>query len=195
MTAVNTPLHKINPGEELILWCDFETNGLVARSDYPLEIAAIITDLDYNIVSREFHHVIQYSREEVAAIKEQTNEYVTQMHETNGLWDNLPNGTPKEEVAQLLLEFVREYAPEPRQARLGGNSCTLDINFLEYHFNETYEHLHYRILDISSLAYLLNVKHGVPIFPKKLTHRALDDIKESIAEAKYLDNAITVTSM
>lgn len=173
---------------EYLLWVDVETTGLGAHAEYLLEVAAVITNLDATVEYGEFHRVIKYPREVVNAIRSVTDDFVVNMHDQTGLWDRLPDGQNIVEVDRDFLEFIKTTVPEPRKARLAGNSVRLDLNFLEEKLPHTYAHLHYRSVDVSALAYVMADCWGVVpgYFEKKKTHAALEDIRESIAEYKWL---------
>lgn len=174
---------------EILLWVDVETTGLDCHQDYLLQVAAIPTDLDGNMLGGEYESVLYYPESLVDVIKTMhTVEYVREMHNKTGLWDRLPQGKKHKVVDQELLDFIKQYAPEPRQARLAGNSVRLDLNFLEVDLPYSYAHLHYRSVDVSALAYVMADcwKIAPGYFEKKKTHNALDDIKESIAEYRWL---------
>jgi oligoribonuclease len=113
------------------------------------------------------------------------------MHENTGLWARLATGTPREQVDAELLAFFKTCAPEPKQARLAGNSIRLDMNFLEAYAPGAYAHLHYRTVDVSALAYLFE-KWGLVEghYKKAGTHEALSDIRESLAEYRWLRTAV-----
>lgn len=179
-----------------IVWTDIEGTGLVSSEESLLEIACIITDSNFKIVDPQgFQRVIYYSEEEVEEFKRTKRPYVVDMHSANGLWESLPHGVPLKQAEQDLLDYIKQYAPEPRQARIGGNSCSYDAAMLRDHMNSVYEHLHYRIVDISTLSYLFEEQRGITHYAKKGTHRAMDDILESIKEAKYLMNSVSMLSV
>jgi oligoribonuclease len=173
---------------EYIPWIDVESTGFNPfLGEKLLEVACIITDTSFAEVGEPLSLVISYTGEEASALREAATPFVQRMHDATGLWDRLSTeGIPAEEVDQRLLEHIHRWAPQARSAKLGGNSITLDRNFLEAYLPRTYGHLHYRNLDVSSVQEFLLCTFGeFPLFEKKLTHSALADIRESIAEAKF----------
>lgn len=173
---------------ELLVWTDVETTGLDHNNDYLLEVASVVTNLDATEEYGEFHRVVYYDYDEAAWLRDNANEFVREMHDKTGLWDRLPVGQVKEFVDLDFLDFIRKFAPEPRQARLAGNSVRLDLDFIEVNLPSTYRHLHYRSVDVSALAYTMVDCWGIvpSHMEKRKTHSAIDDIRESIEEFKYL---------
>lgn len=171
--------------EDRLLWLDVETTGLTPEDNALLEVAAFVTDADLNLLDEDgYHAVVKHDHPgHIAAL---ANEYVYDMHSKTGLWDKLATGTPLGRIELDLLTYVKEFAPEHRQARLAGNSVRLDANFLDFNTPRVMAHLHYRLLDVSSIAFEAYHWRNVPAFPKKATHEALSDIKESIAELRYI---------
>lgn len=123
------------------------------------------------------------------------NEFVTTMHTTSGLLTELERGITLAEANEQLMAYVREWVPEARRAPLGGNTVATDRGFLARDLPELDAWLHYRIIDVSSIkelsrrwfprAYINSPeKHG--------GHRALADIRESIAELRYYREAVFV---
>ena len=173
----------------VIVWADMESTGLRSgRSDQLLEVAVLITDFDLNILDEAgFHAIAKHEKRDMVGI---ANDYVTQMHLKTGLWDKVDNGTPYYQMDRELLAYIKEFAPEERQARLAGNSVRLDANFFDEFLPLTAAHLHYRILDVSSIAFEANAVHRIEVFHKKLEHTAMSDIRESIEELRYLRKAL-----
>lgn len=165
---------------------DVETTGLDAHGNHLLEVAAMVADRDGNIISDEpFHAVIRYEADEVAELRAEAGEFVEGMHEDTGLWDRLPDGMPLAEVDQALTAYVQRYVPEPDQAHIVGNSVRLDMNFIDVHLPLLSAHLHYRLIDVSTLAILYKWKTGIDI-DKGSDHTAYVDILESMEELRML---------
>lgn len=171
-----------------IAWIDVETTGKTPRDGSRLlQVACIVTDGNFNELDPGFEMKIHFSKEEVAELYATTDPFVQNMHDKTGLWEALPvEGQPREVVEEKLLEYLKLYISEPVSAKLAGNSITLDRNFLEAELPEAFEYLHYRSYDMSSIEehYKLDAP-SIPIFDKKYTHEALEDIRESIAQARY----------
>jgi len=167
----------------VIVWADVETTGLTAHKDFLLEIAVLITDLDLNILDDTGYHA--YVNHDRQFVYNKANPYVRDMHTTSGLWDKLKGGKHTWQIDTELLAYIKQFAPWQRTARLAGNSVRLDANFFDQWLPQTANHLHYRILDVSSLAFEADIR-DIPLFPKAGTHEAMTDIRESIEELRYL---------
>jgi oligoribonuclease len=114
---------------------------------------------------------------------------VREMHTRSGLLDAIAASTVTLEVAgRATLEFIQQHVPEPRTVPLCGNSIGTDRRFLAAYLPEIEEHLHYRSVDVSTLKELARrwYPEQLDSAPRKETaHRALDDIRESIAELRF----------
>jgi oligoribonuclease len=176
-----------------IAWIDVETTGKTPRDGSRLlQVACIITDGDLNELNEGFEMKIHFSEEEVAELFKSSDPFVQEMHKKTGLWDAIStDGRPLDEVNEKLLEELKRYIGDPVTAKIGGNSITLDRNFLEAELPEVFNFLHYRSYDMSSVAehYKLNAT-DIPEYDKKYGHEALEDIRESIAEARYYSNIL-----
>ena len=170
--------------------------GLDVTRDALIEVAVVITDADLNIVDPGIDVLITPPAEALEGM----NDFVRQMHTSSGLLDELPSGTTMEDAQQQVLDYIRRFVPIPKKALLAGNSVGTDKMFLEANMPLVIDHLHYRLVDVSSIKELAKrwyrkafeeapVKHG--------GHRALADILESIQELEYYrrvlfpDEAIT----
>ncbi|MFD2796680.1 oligoribonuclease [Promicromonospora vindobonensis] len=172
-----------NPNERIV-WIDCEMTGLDLRADALVEVAAIVTDSDLNVLGTGVDVLVKPPAEALA----QMNDFVRAMHTTSGLLDELDGGLTLQEAQEQILAYVREWVPEPRKAPLAGNSVGTDKTFLDLHMPELVEHLHYRIVDVSSIKELARRWYPRVYFasPKKGGgHRALADILESIDELRY----------
>mgnify|MGYP000592933696 FL=1 len=158
--------------------------GLDVTRDALIEVAVVITDADLNIVDPGIDVLITPP----AQALEGMNDFVRQMHTSSGLLDELPSGTTMEDAQQQVLDYIRRFVPTPKKALLAGNSVGTDKMFLEANMPLVIDHLHYRLVDVSSIKELAKrwyrkafeeapVKHG--------GHRALADILESIQELEY----------
>ncbi len=187
MTATPTE-RSVN---DRIVWIDCEMTGLSLEADALIEVAALVTDFELNQLGDGVDVVI---RPPDAAL-EQMDDFVRTMHTTSGLLEELPGGTTMEDAQQQVLAYIREWVPEPRKAPLGGNTVGTDRNFLARDMAELEAHLHYRIIDVSSIKELSRRWYPRAYFgsPKKSGgHRALADIRESIAELRYYREAVFV---
>lgn len=158
--------------------------GLDVTRDALIEVAVVITDADLNIVDPGIDVLITPPAEALEGM----NEFVRQMHTSSGLLDELPSGITMEAAQQQVLDYIRRFVPTPKKALLAGNSVGTDKMFLEANMPLVIDHLHYRLVDVSSIKELAKrwyrkafeeapVKHG--------GHRALADILESIQELEY----------
>ena len=123
------------------------------------------------------------------------NDFVRSMHESSGLMDDLENGVSMDYAQEQVLRYVKKYVPVAGKAQLGGNSVGMDKRFLERYMPKVMDHLHYRVIDVSTIKELASrwypaARHSAPV--KTGHHRALGDIKDSIDELKYYRRAIFV---
>ena len=159
--------------------------GLSVRTDKLIEIAALVTDSDLNILGEGIDVVIHADDEALAAMPD----VVVAMHAKSGLTDRVRESTiTLEQAEQMVLEYVREHVPEANTAPLAGNSIATDRGFISRDMPILDAHLHYRMIDVSSIKELCRrwyprIYFGQP--PKEMTHRALTDITESIRELAY----------
>ena len=174
-----------------IVWIDCEMTGLSLTADALIEVAALVTDFDLNQLGDGIDLVIKPPAEAL----EQMDDFVRNMHTSSGLLDELAAGLTMAEAEQQVLAYVREWAPDPAKAPLGGNTVATDRGFLARDMPELESHLHYRIIDVSSIKELSRRWFPRAYFssPKKVGgHRALADIRESIAELRYYREAVFV---
>lgn len=174
---------------ERLVWIDCEMTGLSLEHDALIEVAALVTDYELEVLGEGVDLVIKPPQEAL----EQMNEVVTQMHTTSGLLTELDGGISLREAEEQVLEYVRAHVPEPRKAPLAGNSIGTDRGFIARDMHELEEHLHYRVVDVSSIKEL--ARHWFPrayfAAPEKGgNHRALADIRESIEELRYYRRAV-----
>ncbi len=174
-----------------IIWIDCEMTGLSLQRDALVEVAALVTDFELNQLGDGVDVVIRPPDDAL----EQMDDFVRDMHTTSGLIDELADGVSIEEAQRLVLDYVRAHVPEPRKAPLGGNTVATDRGFLARDMPELEAHMHYRIIDVSSIKELSRRWYPRVYFnaPKKSGgHRALSDIRESIAELRYYRSAVFV---
>ena len=176
---------------ERIIWIDCEMTGLDLEADALIEVAVLITDFELNQIGDGIDVLI---KPEPTAL-EQMNEFVRDMHTSSGLLDELDQGVTMAKAEQQVLEYIRQHAPEAGKWPLGGNSVATDRAFLARDMPELTAHLHYRLIDVSSIKELSRRWYPRAYFnaPKKGGgHRALADITESIAELRYYREAVFV---
>ena len=184
-----------SPGDraltDRIVWIDCEMTGLSLEHDALVEVAALVTDFELTVLGDGVDVVIRPP----AAALEQMGDFVRDMHTTSGLLDELDGGVTLEEAQRRVLEYVREWVPEAGKAPLGGNTVATDRAFLARDMPELEAHLHYRIVDVSSIKELSRRWYPRAYFAaptKSGGHRALADIRESIAELRYYRGAVFV---
>jgi oligoribonuclease len=167
-----------------IIWIDCEMTGL-DNEDELIEIAVIPTDMQLNVLDEGVDYIIKPTENGLQRLKD--NEYVYKMHQNSGLLDELENGEELEAVKNKVLDYLKQFA-DKYHAMLGGNSVYVDRRFLDLYMPEVSKYLHYRLIDVSTIKEL-----GKVWYPevegekpeKESTHRALDDIIESIDELKF----------
>jgi len=170
-----------------IAWIDLETTGLtVPDGHWPLQIAAIITDKNFDELGT-LERKIFYTSDSVFRLKELAGDYVRAMHEATGLWDQL---TDEKNPTLSILDrdlhaWLVSFQPEVGKLIIGGNSIFLDREFMRAFLPKSYAHLSYRSLDMTSVEKFFGFTEARKEFEKKLVHNALDDIRESIEQAKY----------
>jgi oligoribonuclease len=177
---------------ENLVWIDCEMTGLDVERDSLVEIAVLITDSELNILDDAGLNVVIKPRPESL---EQMGDFVTQMHQESGLLPLLKDGLEISDAEQKILDYIKGFAPEGRTAPLAGNSIGTDRMFLNRYMPELDAHLHYRNIDVSSIKELTRRWFPKVYFqlPKKSGgHRALADIRESIAELRYYRQTVFV---
>ncbi|MBF6472061.1 oligoribonuclease [Nocardia abscessus] len=171
--------------DKYMVWMDCEMTGLRLDSDKLIEVAALVTDSDLNILGEGVDIVIHADDDALAAMPA----VVAEMHARSGLTDEVRRSTVTlEEAEQRVLDYIRQYIPTPRTVPLAGNSIATDRGFIARDMPLLDAHLHYRMVDVSSIKELCRrwyprIYFGQP--EKGLSHRALADIQESIRELEY----------
>lgn len=164
---------------------DLEMTGLDPSRDVIVEIATLITDDDLELVAEGPDLVINQPEEVLATM----GDVVREMHTRSGLLDEVRASTVSlAEAGAATLAFLRQHIPEVRSVPLCGNSIGTDRRFLAVYLPEIEEHLHYRSVDVSTVKELLrrwNPEVLADAPPKAQGHRAMDDIRESVAELRY----------
>ncbi|WP_251153872.1 oligoribonuclease [Cellulosimicrobium sp. Marseille-Q4280] len=176
---------------ERIVWIDCEMTGLDLGADALVEVAAVVTDSELTVLGEGVDVLVRPPAEAI----EQMGDFVRQMHTTSGLLDELESGLTLAEAEQRVLDYVRTWVPEPGKAPLAGNSVGTDKGFLDRDMPALMSHLHYRIIDVSSVKELSRRWYPRAYFAspeKNGGHRALADILESIDELRYYREAVFV---
>jgi oligoribonuclease len=177
---------------DLLVWVDCEMTGLDLRTDALIEVAALVTDPELNVLGDGVDVVIHADD----AVLSGMAEVVRQMHEKSGLTDEVrASAVSLAEAEEMVMNYVSQFVKDPRTAPLCGNSIATDRGFLARDMPLLDNHLHYRMIDVSSIKELCRrwyprVYFGQP--QKGLAHRALADIQESIRELAYYRQTIFV---
>ncbi len=169
----------------MLVWLDLEMTGLDPARDVIVEIATLVTNDELDVVAEGPDLVLSAPSEALEAMED----VVRQMHTKSGLLEAIASSTVTlEQAARETLAFVQGHVPEPRTVPLCGNSIGVDRRFLAAYLPELEAHLHYRSIDVSTVKELARrwYPEAFAAAPKKQgAHRALEDIKESVAELRY----------
>ena len=177
---------------EHLVWVDCEMTGLDLEKDVLIEVAALVTDSELNVLGAGVDVVIHAEEAALGSMVE----IVREMHDKSGLTDAVrASHVSVADAEEMILTYVRSFVTEPRTAPLCGNSIATDRGFLARYMPRFDEHLHYRMIDVSSIKELCRrwyprVYFGQPA--KGLAHRALADIQESIRELEYYRRTVFV---
>jgi len=177
---------------DLLVWIDCEMTGLDLVKDALIEVAALVTDPDLNVLGEGVDVVIHADDAALDGMFEEVRE----MHDKSGLTDEVRASTVTVAQAEdMIMGYLTEHLPDPRSAPLCGNSIATDRGFLARDMPRLDAHLHYRMIDVSSVKELCRrwyprAYYGQPA--KGLAHRALADIKESVRELEYYRRTIFV---
>jgi oligoribonuclease len=174
-----------------LVWIDCEMTGLDLEADALIEVAALVTDFDLNVLGEGVDVVVKPPD----GALEQMEEIVRRMHTDSQLLAELDSGMTLEEAETLVLDYVKTHVPESGKAPLAGNTVGTDRMFLARDMRKLESYLHYRIVDVSSIKELSRRWYPKVYFaaPKKSgNHRALADIRESIEELRYYRGTVFV---
>ncbi|AFA72951.1 oliGPOLibonuclease Orn [Gordonia polyisoprenivorans VH2] len=180
--------------QDKLVWIDCEMTGLELGSDKLIEIAALVTDGDLNILGDGVDVVIHADDDALAAMPE----VVQKMHAASGLTEEVRRSTVTlAEAEKLVLDYLRTQISASGAVPLAGNSIATDRGFIARDMPDLDSFLHYRMVDVSSIKELCRrwypkIYFGQP--EKGLAHRALADIRESIRELAYYRAAAFVAA-
>jgi len=168
-----------------LVWIDCEMTGLDLGSDLLVEVAAVVTDSELNVLGEGIDIVIGASPEQLSRMPP----IVEEMHRTSGLTQQiLDSSVTLEQAEQQVLSWLGQYVDDARKAPLCGNSIATDRGFLARDMPALDAFLHYRMVDVSSVKELARRWYPRAYYnsPKKAGgHRALADILESVQELRY----------
>jgi oligoribonuclease len=176
---------------EYLVWIDCEMTGLNPETECIVEIAAVVTDFDLNVMDEGVDLVIKPRAGTVEAM----GDYVRQMHTDSGLIKEFASGIDLADAEAQVLEYIKKYIPNPKTSPLAGNTIGTDRMFISRYMPDLDNHLHYRNIDVSTIKELSKRWYPRVYFqaPKKDGgHRALADILESIEELKYYRSTVFV---
>ncbi|MGC8466561.1 MAG: oligoribonuclease [Acidimicrobiales bacterium] len=174
----------------MLVWMDLEMTGLDPQRHVIVEVATLVTDNDLNVIAEGPDLVIAASDAQLGEM----DDFVTAMHRRSGLLGEIAHSTVTlEQAGAETLAFIKEHSPEAKSVPLCGNSIGTDRRFLAQYLPEIEEYLHYRSIDVSSIKELArrwypNVLRHAP--SKRMGHRAMDDIRESVAELAFYRQAL-----
>lgn len=166
-----------------LLWLDLEMTGLVAQTDRILEVAAIITDFDFNELG-EYHSVIKYDEAMIKKLLLTNPFWASRSDGLKQILKEISSGLDEKIVEKDLIGLCEATYLQDEPIYLAGNSIRVDRSFIDEWWPNFASKLHYRMLDVSSFK-IWWTGRGNTEFKKTEKHRALDDIRESIAELKY----------
>lgn len=191
MTPYSDAVSPASQPNDKIVWIDCEMTGLDLSRDALVEVAAVVTDSELTVLGEGVDVVIAPPAEAL----EQMDPFVRDMHTTSGLLEELPGGTSLADAQDQVMAYLREWVPEAGKAPLAGNSVGTDKAFLDRDMPGLVGHLHYRVIDVSSIKELARRWYPRVYFAspeKNGGHRALADILESIDELRYYRAAMLV---
>jgi oligoribonuclease len=175
-----------------LVWIDCEMTGLDPERHVLVEIAAIVTDAELNRFDDGIDIVISATPSQLVGM----DAFVRDMHTSSGLLDEIRHAaTTVEQAEDLVMEYLEKYVPEPGKAPLCGNTIATDRTFIAKYMPRLDAHLHYRMIDVSSIKELSRrwyprAYYNAPA--KNGGHRALADITESIDELRYYRATVMV---
>jgi oligoribonuclease len=176
---------------ENLVWIDCEMTGLNPEADCLVEVAVVITNSELEILDAGLDVVIKPRPDSW----QNMNDFVRNMHTESGLINEVENGLELEAAEQVILDYIKKFVPNAKEAPLAGNTIGTDRMFLNKYMPALDQHLHYRNIDVSSIKELTRRWYPRVYFqmPKKDGgHRALADILESIKELRYYRETVMV---
>ncbi|QGU05366.1 oligoribonuclease [Corynebacterium comes] len=186
--------NSVAPKNDRLVWVDLEMTGLDLERHVIVEIAALITDANLNIIGEGVDLVVHATEDELAKM----DDFVTNMHATSGLTEQIRRSTVSmAEAETAVLALIAEHCSPEHPAPLAGNSIATDRAFIREQMPRLDAALHYRMVDVSSIKELSRRWFPKAYFcqPEKgLAHRALADIVESIRELDYYRRTVFVPS-
>jgi len=175
-----------------LVWIDCEMTGLDLARDALIEVAVIVTDANLQVLDEGLDVIIHVADD----VLDTMVPFVRDMHASSGLTDAVRTSTTTlGDAEEAVLTYIKKYVPDARSAPLCGNSIATDRGFLNRDMPRLDDHLHYRMIDVSSIKELAK-RWYPPVYqsqPEKgLAHRALADILESIRELEFYRRTLFV---
>lgn len=172
-----------------LVWIDCEMTGLSLETDAMVEIAVLVTDSELNVIGEGIDLVIHATDGQLAGM----NDFVRTMHTSSGLITEIPNGIEIGLAEEQILAYLKSAGVVAGKSPLAGNSVSVDRNFIARDMKVLAEFLHYRTIDVSTIKELVRRWYPKTYFaaPAKTgNHRALGDIRDSIAELAYYRTSV-----
>lgn len=172
-----------------LVWIDCEMTGLSLETDALVEIAVLVTDSELNILGDGIDLVIHATEGQLGAM----NDFVRDMHTKSGLITEIPHGISIDDAQRQILEYLSSVGVVAGKSPLAGNSVSVDRNFIARDMPALANYLHYRTIDVSTIKELSRRWYAKAYFsaPAKTgNHRALGDIRDSIAELAYYRGSV-----
>lgn len=169
---------------ENLLWVDMEMTGLDVSKEVIIEVACIVTDMNFRELDC-FETVVKQPQ----AYLDNMDAWNTEHHKKSGLTAKVPTGMEPEMVEAKIIDMIDRHFPQSKtdlkkRPILAGNSIMQDRLFIDKYFKKLSDRLHYRMVDVSSFKIVMTNKFEIQ-YHKQNSHRALDDIRESIGELRY----------
>lgn len=176
--------------DDRLVWIDLEMTGLDVERHRIVELAVLVTDARLDLLADGLDLVVHQPPEVLAEM----DDFVRKMHTKSGLLGEIERSSlTLEDAGKRALEYITQFVPEAGTAPMCGNSIGVDRRFLDRYLPDLDRYLHYRSIDVSSLKELS--RRWYPDAYKKRpskteAHRALDDVRESVAELRYYRETI-----
>jgi oligoribonuclease len=176
--------------DDRLVWIDLEMTGLDLERHRIVELAVIVTDAQLEVLADGLDLVVHQPPEVLAEM----GDYVRKMHTKSGLLGEIERSSLSLDVAGTqAVEYIRQFVPEAGTAPMCGNSIGVDRRFLDRYLPDLDRYLHYRSIDVSSIKELCRRWYPA-VYQKRPgkaeTHRALDDIRDSVAELRFYRETI-----
>ncbi len=179
---------------EKLLWLDMEMTGLDVNKEVIIEVACIVTDMNFKEYE-SFETIVKQPQ----SYLDNMDDWNTSHHGNSGLTAKVPFGMEPSAVEYKLTSMIERHWPDWRKSKqdrpiLAGNSIAQDRLFIDAYMKQLSERLHYRVLDVSSWKIIFNNKFDIH-YKKQNSHRALDDIRESIGELRFYIDKMQISPL